>query len=415
MAETLDRAVSGTQGAETENGRKADTPSESSSSGRLVCLDALRGADMFWILGGTTLAAQLIDYFQLHSLEWVKPHLDHVPWHGFSAHDLIFPLFIFIAGCAMPLSLGKRLARGDSRLRLVFHVVRRSALLILFGLIYNGLLRLEWESLRYPSVLGMIGLAYFWGAMVFLFFKPRGRLIVAGIILAAYCLAMFLYVHAVPLYTTEANGAGGQVKAAQPLSFREELTPGHNLVGAIDRRILPGRLHEGNFDPEGLLAMFPASVLAILGSLAGMVLTCQSKTAGKKLLILVVSGVLLLALGWGWGQWFPINKKLWTSSFILFSGGWSLLLLAGFYLLVDVCRLRGFFYPFVLIGMNSITIYMIAHKNLIDFDALSNFFFGGAIRLVPEELRPLLGTVGALFFIFLFLGFLHRKKIYLKL
>ncbi|MBN2513074.1 MAG: DUF5009 domain-containing protein [Sedimentisphaerales bacterium] len=415
MADTLDRVINDTQGAKMGDGREVPATSESSSSGRLVSLDALRGMDMFWILGGTTLVAQLIDYFQLHSLEWIKPHLEHVSWHGFSAHDLIFPLFIFIAGCAMPLSLGKRLTRGDSRLRLVFHVARRSALLILFGLIYNGLLRLEWGSLRYPSVLGMIGLAYFWGAMVFLFFKPRGRLIVAGMILAAYCLAMFLYVYTIPLTSTETNEAGGQGATKQRLSFAEELTKDHNLVGAIDQRILPGRLHEGNFDPEGLLAMFPASVLAIIGSLAGLVLTCTSKPAAKKLLILVASGLVLLGIGWLWGQWFPINKKLWTSSFILFSAGWSLLLLAGFYLILDVCRLRKLFFPFVLIGMNSITIYMIAHKKLIDFSFLSNFFFGGAIRYAPEDLRPLLATIGSLLFIFLFLWFLHRKKIYLRL
>jgi predicted acyltransferase len=413
MTETADNALGGTQGAAISNGDEVSARAR--SSGRLVSLDALRGVDMFWILGGTTLVAQLIDYFKLSSLDWIKPHLEHVPWHGFSAHDLIFPLFIFISGCTMPLSLSKRLIRGDSKLRLFFHVVRRSALLVLFGLIYNGMLRMEWSTLRYPSVLGMIGLAYFWGAMVFLFFKPRGRVIIAGVILAAYCLAMFIYVKAVPLYTTEANGAGDSAKVTVPLSFREELTAGHNLVGFIDNRVLPGRLHQGNFDPEGLLAMFPASVLAILGSLAGLLLTCESKSAGKKLLLLVAAGLLLLGVGWVWGLWFPINKKLWTSSFILFAGGWSVLLLAGFYLLVDVCRLRWVFFPFVLIGMNSITIYMIAHKNLIDFGFLSDFFFGGAIRWAPEYLRPLLGTVGSLFFIFMFLWFLHRKKIYLKL
>jgi predicted acyltransferase len=415
MAETLNPILNGTQEASQGKERRIPAISEPPSSSRLVSLDALRGMDMFWILGGTTLVAQLIDYFQLHSLEWIKPHLEHVSWHGFSAHDLIFPLFIFIAGCAMPLSLGKRLARGDSRLRLIFHIARRSALLILFGLIYNGLLKLEWSTLRYPSVLGMIGLAYFWGAMVFLFFKPRGRFIAAAVILAAYCLAMYLYVYAVPLKTTETNTPEAQAAATQRLTFREELTKDHNLVGAIDQRILPGRLHEGNFDPEGLLAMFPASVLAIIGSLAGVVLTCTSKPTPKKLLILVISGLVLLGIGWLWGQWFPINKKLWTSSFILFSAGWSLLLLAGFYLLVDVCRLRILFFPFVLIGMNSITIYMIAHKKFIDFSFLSNFFFGGAIRLAPDPIRPLLGTIGSLLVIFLFLWFLHRKKIYLKL
>ncbi len=413
MTETAESILSNTQGVATGSGNEVST--KPGSSGRLVSLDALRGVDMFWILGGTTLVAQLIDYFKLPSLGWVKPQLDHVPWHGFSAHDLIFPLFIFISGCTMPLSLSKRLARGDSKFKVVLHVVRRSALLVLFGLIYNGMLRMEWSTLRYPSVLGMIGLAYFWGAMVFLFFKPRGRVIAAGVILAAYCLAMFIFVKAAPLYTTEANGAEGPAKANGPLSFREELTAGHNLVGFIDSRVLPGRLYQGNFDPEGLLAMFPASVLAIMGSLAGLLLIRESKSTGKKLFVLVAAGLLLLGAGWLWGLWFPINKKLWTSSFILFAGGWSVLLLAGFYLLVDVCRLRWFFFPFVLIGMNSIAIYMIAHKNLIDFEFLSDFFFGGAIRWAPEDVRALLGTVGALLCIFVFLWFLHRKKIYFKL
>jgi predicted acyltransferase len=132
--------------------------------------------------------------------------------------------------------------------------------------------------------------------------------------------------------------------------------------------------------------------------------------------LLIASGLLLLGAGWVWGLWFPINKKLWTSSFILFAGGWSVLLLAGFYLLADIYRLRWVFFPFVLIGMNSIAIYMIAHKNLINFGFLSDFFFGGAIQQwAPEGLRPLLGTAGSLFFIFVFLWFLHRKKIYFKL
>lgn len=400
------------------NTHAASIKPASSSSGRLVSLDVLRGVDMFWIIGGTALVAQIIDYFKLSYLDWVKPHLHHVSWHGFSGHDLIFPLFIFIAGCAMPFSIGKRQARGDSNLKLFLHIAKRSALLILLGLIYNGLFKFEFETLRYPSVLGMIGLAYFWAAVVFMVFKPRGRIITAVLILMFYCLAMFLYVQYAPIVPTskdqDATVVSKDTSQNQAERFRDKLTPGHNLVGYIDRMILPGRLYEGNFDPEGLLAMFPASVLAIIGSLAGLLLKSENKHVFNKILILTVSGLILLGLGWLWDLWFPINKKLWTSSFILYASGWSMLLLTLFYLLIDVCRLKWLFFPFILVGMNPITIYMVAHKNLIDFTYLKDFFFGGAINYAPEDVQPLLGSIGCIFLILLFLWILYKKKIFLK-
>ncbi len=145
-------------------------------SGRLVSLDALRGFDMFWIGGGASIISALAVLTGWPGFKRVLAELEHPAWNGFTFYDLIFPLFLFMAGVAMPYSLGRRLEAGDSALSVHWRVIRRGLLLVLLGLIYQGLLKFELETMRYPSVLGRIGLAYMFAGIMFLHTSPRGQL-----------------------------------------------------------------------------------------------------------------------------------------------------------------------------------------------------------------------------------------------
>ena len=370
-----------------------NTESKAGNSPRLLSLDVLRGFDMFWIIAGYGVVANLNKLFDSRFSSLINQHMHHCDWDGFTAYDLIFPLFIFIAGVAMSFSIISRLERGQSRLRIYLRIIRRSVLLILLGLLYNGLLKFDFANLRYPSVLGFIGIAYFWASIIVIHLKVRGQVIAVFVILIFYCLAMMF----IPV-----PGHGPGV-----------LTKEGNLASHIDRILLPGRLHEGVFDPEGLLMTIPGSVLAILGALSGSLLRSRRFGGYKKVLLLMAAGLVSLAVGRVWGLWFPIIKKLWTSSYILYAAGWSFLLLACFYLIVDVWKIRRPLFPFTVIGMNSIIIYIAAHR-AINFSQTADFFFAGFIKTTPGPLQPVLTSLGLLIVELLFLYLLYRKKIFLK-
>lgn len=360
---------------------------------RLASLDILRGFDMFWIIGGDALILSIISYLGWSFLEPVVGNFKHSKWIGFTAYDLIFPLFIFISGVAMPFSFEKYLMSQQKR-SLYFRVIKRAVILIFLGFLYNGILKtLDFANLRYLSVLGLIGLAYLWASIVVMNFKPIGQAVFAAAILIVYAVMM----NFIPV-----PGFGGGV-----------LTPEGNFASFIDRHIVPGKLIYGVHDPEGVLMTFPASVLAIAGALAGALLKKQNLGRYRKVLFLAAAGVICLGIGIFWGRDFPMIKKLWTSSFVIYTVGWSLLLLAVFYLIVDVWGIRKAFFPFMLIGLNPITIYICAH-GVIDFGYMARFFFGGLIRIAEEPLRAVILWSGILVCELIFLYILYRKKIFLK-
>ena len=289
-------------------------------SERLASLDALRGFDMFWIVGGEGIFHALAKLTGWSAIVWISMQLEHTEWHGFTFYDMIFPLFLFIAGVSMPYSMTKRIERGDSWKQIYWHVTRRMLLLVFFGMIYNGLLRFNWEHMRYASVLGRIGLGWFFAALIFLNTKRRGQYIwFAGILIAYWLIMRFV---PVPGY-----GAG-------------DYSMEGSLAGYIDRHLLPGRLYKTIHDPEGILSTIPAVATALMGVLTGHFLRSNKTgmTKLKKGLVIGAAGLICLLLGYLWGLFFPINKNLWTSSFVLFAGGWSLLLLSVFYLIIDVWK-----------------------------------------------------------------------------
>lgn len=366
-----------------------NTPPKST---RLASLDALRGFDMLFIAGGEQIVRALA---VLTGFDWLEKQMEHVAWHGFAAYDLIFPLFLFLAGVSLPFSLQKRLTSGASRASMYRHLFQRMLLLVVFGLIYNNILQFDFANQRYASVLARIGIAWFLAALITLHASVRWQAVWFSALLLGYWALLML----VPV---PGFGSGN-------------LSMEGSLVGYIDRMLLPGVLYNKVHDPEGLLSLIPSIGTAQLGVFAGYWLQGRFRELSgfKKGLGLLIAGCFALCVALLWDMVFPINKNLWTSSFTLFAGGLSLLLLGLFYLLIDVKGWRRWAFPFMVIGMNSITIYMVQWR-LINFAAIRDFFLGGALELFPPHLLPLLQGTGYTLFMWIFLYFLWKKKIFLK-
>lgn len=361
---------------------------------RLCSLDALRGFDMFFIMGGDALFATLGALLPGTLFEAWGRQMGHVAWNGFAFEDLIFPLFLFLAGVSFPFSLAKQRASGKSRAAIYRKILRRGLVLVGLGIVYNGLLQLDFESLRCASVLGRIGLGWMLAALLAVTFGPRVRASLSVFILVGYWLLL------VSVGAPDAPEAG-------------RLTMEGCLVGYVDRMWLPGTLHVGIHDPEGLLSTVPAVVTALLGIFAGEFIRAERPASGtRKAGLLALAGAVLVALGLAWDLVFPINKNLWSSSFVCYAGGLSLLLLAAFYYVVDVRGWRRWTFFFTIIGVNSITIYLA--QEFISFSWTARALFGGLIGLFPQEFHAVLGTVAYTAVCWLFLYFLYRQRIFLK-
>ena len=364
---------------------------------RLRSLDVLRGFDMFWIIGGKPFVLGLVALFSVDTRDWLKARLHHPEWHGFEPYDLIFPLFLFIAGVSTVYSITNRLEKGDSRASLHYHFIKRGLILVLLGILYNGLLSRDlsnvegWSEARYASVLGRIGLAYMFAALIAANTQWRFQVIWVIGLLASYWLALRFF--PVPEF-----GAGN-------------LEPGHTLTDYIDRLFVPGKLYQGDRDPEGLLATIPAIATALIGCLAGQLLRHDRIDGIKKSGFLAIAGIACLGLAWVWNFDFPINKNLWSSSFVLHCAGWSLLLLSLFYLVIDVWQFRKFTIIFTVIGANSILIYI--GPQFLDFEHTNEKLFGGISHFAGNN-RDLLMHASYLGMLWFLLYFLYRKKIFLK-
>jgi predicted acyltransferase len=367
-----------------------DNEQKGSASTRVLSIDALRGFDMFWIIGGGALLESLVKVWDLPITRTIQQQLEHVEWQGFHFEDLIFPLFVFMVGVVLPFSLSGRRERGQSLAGIHLHVIKRTAGLILLGLIFNGLLNFEWSEMRWPGVLQRIGLCYFFAALIVLHTRWRTQAILVGAVLLVYWAVTML----VPV---PGHGAGN-------------LTMEDSLSSWIDQRLIPGVLYYKYGDNEGLISTFPAVCTALLGALAGHWLR-SNRSGPHKASGLALAGVACLLAGLLWGRFFPIIKILWTSSYVLYAGGWSLLLLALFYWVIDVKGYRRWAFFFVVIGMNAITIYFL--QRFVDFEAIAEFFLGGVAKHA-SLLAPLILPFGALMIRWLLLHFLYRHRVFLK-
>ncbi len=345
---------------------------------------------MFWIIGGDALATSILKVIDGPFANTLAQQWEHADWEGFRFYDLIFPLFLFLVGCVLPFSLEKY--RGNA-VAVHGRIIRRTLLMLLLGLIYSGMLRFDFANLRYVGVLQRLAIGYAFAAMLYLHVPLRPRIgIWLGILLGYWAILSFV---------------------AAPGGTAGDLSKEGNLCGYLDRTYLPGKILEkyyGHGDNEGILSTLPAMATALLGLFAGEWLVSVRKP-WTKVAGLVGAGLLCLAIGYGWSFSFPIIKNLWTSSFVLVAGGWSLLLLALFYGTIDVLQYRSWSFFFVVIGMNAITIYVA--KNIIDFTKISRYFLTGVANLSGPWKDSLL-QLGTLFFIWLFLYYLYRQKIFLR-
>jgi len=361
---------------------------------RLYSLDALRGFDMFWIMGAEEIFHNL--YKATGSPFWgaISTQLTHPDWNGFHFYDLIFPLFLFMAGVATPYSVGRELEKGKSRRELLFRVIRRGLVLVLLGVIYNnGLTELKPISeIRFASVLGRIGLAYMFANIIYLYTKERAQIIWFGALLIGYWLIMKF--------------------ASAPGFPPGDLTMQGNFASYVDRTILPGKLYLGIHDPEGLFSTIPAIGTGLLGIMAGNLLKKTTISGERKSLWLAIAGVISLLLAQLWNLNFPINKNLWTSSFVLEVGGISLLLLSIFYYIIDVKGYQSWAFFFRVIGMNSILIYLSGH--FINWEYTTNGFFGWLGDLIGNPYNAVVLAICYVGIKWLFLYFMYKKKIFLR-
>jgi len=364
-------------------------------SKRLLSIDTLRGFDMLMIAGAGAFISLLHGKTGLGWVDALALQFEHPAWNGFTFYDFIFPLFLFIAGLSLPFSLNKGMSLGLSKGDLYRKAFKRMLILIALGILYKNapIPFFEPSKIRVVSVLGRIGFAGFITTVLYLNFGFTKRILWIGGLLLFYYAALFLI--PVPGY-----GAGD-------LSFEG------NLTGWIDRTFLPGRLLQGTYDELGLFTQIPALCLTILGSLGGDMLRRADHTEYRKLANLAIAGVLCLAIAGVWSLHFPINKHLWTSSFIMLTGGMAFLTFALFYWVIDIRKIRGWTFFFVVIGMNSLTIYLAYH--FIDFGYTSKLLFFGLYRHTAEAWHPVFESLGALGLVWLFLYILYRLKIFVKI
>jgi predicted acyltransferase len=395
---------------------------------RLMSVDALRGFDMFWILGADSLVYALNRMSQTAPTRFLATQLEHAEWEGFHFYDLIFPLFVFLVGVSIVFSL-RRLLEHGGRAAALRRVFRRSALLFLIALIYSGGFSHSWPDIRLMGVLNRIALCYFFGGLIFCFVSVRAMIALASGLLLAYWALLawvpFPDVRPMPggeqVITKEAGFTNvAQLNFASTRMLRGSSVQGVNLTNYLDQKYLPGRKYDGTYDPEGLLSTIPAVVTCLLGIFAGLLLKNAALSAERKVICLLAIGSASVVLGFVWGLEFPVIKKIWSSSYVLVAGGFSFILLGIFYWVVDVRQYRKWCQPFVWIGMNSITVY------------LANNFTGGFVtRLAPRlaggdvesffdqhiahGAGSLALSITGLLLAIWFVHFLYRRKIFLRL
>ena len=366
--------------------------------GRLASIDALRGFDMFWIIGADTLFAALNKMAggsDRSLVGMIATQLDHAAWAGFRFYDLIFPLFVFIVGVSIVFSLSRRTAE-QGKGAATAQIFRRFVILYLLGLFTYGGIGGGLEKLRLLGVLQRIAICYLFGALAFLYLKPRALVaLCVGLLVGYWAMLTFIPVPGV--------GAG---------NFDE----GKNLANYMDR-YLPFFKWDGDHDPEGLLSTLPAIASCLLGIFAGLLLKRTDIPEQKKVTYLLIAGIVMVNLGFLWGLQFPVIKKIWTSSFVLVAGGFSAMLLGWFYFIIEVRKITWWTTPFIWIGTNAITIYLLVH--IVELPEIAKTFAGGPIKdWLDNTFRAGFGdfviACAALFLAVLFCRFLYRRRIFLK-
>jgi len=360
---------------------------------RLKSLDTLRGFDMIWILGADKIAIELAKITHWPFLEWWAGQMHHVEWHGFNLYDMIFPMFLFLAGISFCFSLAKFNQLPQTRSSLYIKIVKRGLLLWLLGLMFaNTGIRFDFHNMEFHTVLGRIGLSWMFAAIIFMNTRLYTRIVIFWGLLILYWLLLLIF----PI-----NHLG----SADPYSVEG------NLVNYIDRMISGTEHTYAVFN----LGYMTSVSTALLGMLTGQFIQSEylKEKPLRKVLYMVITAIGLMIIGQIWNLVFPINKMLNTSSFVCWVGGLSLLLFAIFYLVIDVWNYTNWTTFFVVIGMNSITIYLAGR--LIGFEISAKCLFDGLITLFPVIWAPVLQSAAYLATGWLFMYWLYKRKIFIKI
>jgi len=303
---------------------------KSAPTNRLVSLDTFRGL--------TVVGMVLVN----NPGTWAHIYwpLEHAEWHGWTPTDLIFPFFLFIVGVAIPLGLGKRVDRGDKFKDLFFKIAGRTLVIFLLGEFLAGFPYFNLSTIRIPGVLQRIAVCYFFAAIIFIKSRPRTQALIALGLLIGYWLLM-RYVPA-------------------PGYYAGDLTKDGSLASYIDRWVFRAHIWKQGkvYDPEGLLSTMGALATTLFGVLTGNRLRCETRTPIEKVAHLFLAGLGCIIVGWIWNAWFPINKSLWTSSYVFFTGGLAMQFLGLCYWLIDIKGYKAWTKPFVIFGVNAITLFV---------------------------------------------------------
>lgn len=360
---------------------------------RLASLDALRGFDMFWIIGAEEVFHALAKATGSPFWQTISDQFHHPYWNGFTAYDLIFPLFIFISGISATYSLGAALDKGTPRSELVRKVLRRGLILFILGMIYNNGLQIQpFEDFRVMSVLGRIGIAYSLSCLILLYAGPRAQYCWFFGLLLGYWIILAL--------------------CSAPGFPAGDLTEAGNFASWFDRTVLPGRLSRGIHDTVGLFNNIPAVASGLAGILTGQYLRSSSHPPARQSALLTAAGMLSLLLAQAWDTVFPINKNLWSSSFVLNTAGWSLLLMALFHYLIDVKGYVRWTFFFRVIGLNSILIYM--SPRFIDWSHTNLALFQWLGQLIGDPFQAVALAATTLLVKWAACWFLYRQQVFIK-
>jgi predicted acyltransferase len=296
---------------------------------RMTSLDVVRGATI----------AGMILVNNPGSWEAIYPPLEHAAWHGWTPTDLVFPFFLFIVGVSIALALGRRAEKGGSMRDLYGKIVRRSAIIFGLGLFLGGFPEYDLATVRIPGVLQRIAVCYLVASIVFLKTSWKTQAAIAATLLVGYWALMMLT--PVPGY-----GTG-------------DLSMEANLAAYVDRAVLGAHKWKPLYDPEGILSTIPAIATALCGILVGHLLRSR-QTPTEKVAAMFVAGAIAVVVGWVWGLWFPINKALWTSSYVLLTAGLAAQFLALCYWVIDIKGYRAWAKPFLIFGTNALIVYFLS-------------------------------------------------------
>lgn len=372
--------------------RSGVSHSQSVSPKRFASVDTFRGLVMANLVFVQPLIPAVASLPPGPARDFLNQQLHHSPWHGLTKADVTFAAFVIMLGMMIPLSLRRKLVLGQSRIALYRRIGTRSLLLFALGVLCNGGFASHWPDIRLAGVLQRLAICYLAGALLYMALNTWLRAALVLIILFGYWAILAL----VPV----------------PGGYAGDLSFDHNLAAWVDGRFLPGRAWFGTWDPEGILSTMPAIGSCLLGTLAGDLLLTSYQPSAKALIV-AVAGLVAVNLGFIWDGVFPINKSLWTSSFVLATGGIVSLIFATCCLLTDVLQKTSWAFPLIVIGRNPLLAYLISV--ILPLGSVAERLVGGDIAGHLGYAAPwVAGLVeGALLWLFLY--WLYRNGLMVRL